>query len=141
MTALIEIIIKGVKEFSGQIVAAVLLAIAFAVFPSLRKLFRKKNEADDEVKQQLEQMQTSMNQMQIVMGQTLQQTQNKDNSEDEIRKQLELLQQEEQRLAHLKETLNHIDSALQNIQAQTEEDKKQKADLQKQIGVCQVNCV
>ena len=42
MTALIEIIIKGVKEFSGQIVAAVLLAIAFTIFPSLRKLFRKK---------------------------------------------------------------------------------------------------
>ena len=42
MTALIEIIIKGVKEFSGQIVAAVLFAIAFAIFPSLRKLFRKK---------------------------------------------------------------------------------------------------
>ena len=42
MTALIEIIFDGLKKFGGEIIAAVLLAIAFAVFPSLRKLFRKK---------------------------------------------------------------------------------------------------
>ena len=130
MTALIEIIIKGVKEFGGQIIAAVLLAIAFAIFPSLRKLFRKRDESDEEVKQKLEQLQS-------VLNQTLQ----KDNSEEVLRKQLEILQQEEQQLASLKETLKRHDSALQNIHAQTEEEKKQKADLQKQIGVCQVNCV
>ena len=51
MTALIEIIIDGVKKFGGEIIAAILLAIAFGLFPSLRKLFRKKNESDEEVKQ------------------------------------------------------------------------------------------
>ena len=122
MTDLIEIIINGVKEFGGQIVAAVLLAIAFAIFPSLRKLFRKKNESDEEVKQKLEQLQNALNQ-------TLQ----KDNSEERLRKQIEILQQEEQQLASLKEILKRQDSALQNIHAQTEEEKKQKADLQKQI--------
>ncbi len=94
MTALIEIVIKGVKDFSGQIVAAVLLAITFAVFPSLRKLFRKKNESDEEVKQKLEQLQS-------VLNQTLQ----KDNSEEVLRKQLDILQQEGQQLASLKETV------------------------------------
>ena len=122
MTALIEIIIDGVKKFGGEIIAAILLAIAFGLFPSLRKLFRKKNESYEEVKQQLEQLQS-------VLNQKLQ----NDNSEEGLRKQLEILQQEEQQLASLKETLKRHDEALQNIQAQTEEEKKQKADLQKQI--------
>ena len=42
MTALIEIIFDGIKKFGGEIIAAILLAIAFGMFPSLRKLFRKK---------------------------------------------------------------------------------------------------
>ncbi len=42
MAALIEIIIEGVKKVSSEIIAAVLLLIAFAIFPSLKKLFRKK---------------------------------------------------------------------------------------------------
>lgn len=70
MKALIEIIVDGVKKFGGEIIAAVLLAIAFGIFPSLRKLFRKKDESYEEVKQRLEQVQN-------VLSQTLQQTQKK----------------------------------------------------------------
>ncbi len=58
MSALIEIVIEGVKKFGGEIIAAVLLAVVLGLFPSLRKLFRKKNESDEEVKQQLEQLQS-----------------------------------------------------------------------------------
>ena len=46
MGALIEIIINGFKEFSGEIVGGILLAVVLWMFPSLRKIFSKKDDAE-----------------------------------------------------------------------------------------------
>ena len=54
MEALIEIIIDGVKKFGGEIIAAVLLAVALWLFPSLRKIFRKKDDSGEEMRKIIE---------------------------------------------------------------------------------------
>lgn len=47
MAALIEIIIEGVKKVSSEIVAAILLLIAFAIFPSLKKTIQEKERSTE----------------------------------------------------------------------------------------------
>ncbi|MBR0185687.1 MAG: hypothetical protein IJQ24_06630 [Synergistaceae bacterium] len=54
MEALIEIIIDGLKKFGGEIIAAVLLAVALWLFPSLRKIFRKKDDSGEEMRKIIE---------------------------------------------------------------------------------------
>ncbi len=54
-------------------------------------------------------------------------------SESEVQKQLEILRQEEQHLANLKEILLRKDEALRQAETQTESERQQKAELQKQI--------
>ena len=54
MEALIEIIIDGVKKFGGEIISAVILAVALCLFPSLRKILRKKDDSGEEMRKIIE---------------------------------------------------------------------------------------
>ena len=54
MEALIEIIIDGLKKFGGEIIAGILLAVALWLFPSLRKIFRKKDDSGEEMRKIIE---------------------------------------------------------------------------------------
>ena len=79
MEALIEVLIDGVKKFGGEIIAGILFAVALWLFPSLRKIFRRKDDSGEEMRKIIEEALIN-------------------SSPQEIRKQLELKNQEEKRL-------------------------------------------
>ena len=103
MEAVTGIIIEGVKNFGGEIVGGVLLAVALWVFPGLRKFFgRDKGQNDND-------------------------------TEAETRRQLEILQQEERQLAHLREILQRHDEALKLTETQTAEEIRRKSEIQRHL--------
>ena len=103
MENLIEIIIGGLKKFGSEIVFFILLALAFSLFPGLKRQYNKFK------------------------------WQNQNETEAEIQKQLELLQQEEKQLAQLKEVLKTHDEVLKQTEYQTAEEAHRKAEIQKKL--------
>ncbi|MBQ6971276.1 MAG: SEL1-like repeat protein [Synergistaceae bacterium] len=53
MTALIEIIIDGVKKFGGEIVGGILFVAALWLFPSLKRLLKKDEVSSEEARQKI----------------------------------------------------------------------------------------
>ncbi|MBR0069981.1 MAG: SEL1-like repeat protein, partial [Synergistaceae bacterium] len=59
-----EIIVDGLKKFGGEIVAAILLALAFGLFPGMRSLFKYKvqNQEEERLKSELKQKEEALKQ-------------------------------------------------------------------------------
>lgn len=105
MEALIEIIIDGVKKFGGEIIAAILLAAALWLFPSLRRIFRKKDDSVEEMRklleaiearrQEEEHLKKELKQHEEALKQAIPQ---EVMQKAEIQRQLELTRREEERL-------------------------------------------
>ena len=126
MVAFAEILIEGIKQFGGEIIGGILLAVALWIFPGLRKIFSKKDDSDSEVQEQLSKLEDKLNE-------TLRQTQKDDEKEAETRRQLEILQEEEKQLAQLKEILKRNDEALNQTGTQTAEEIQRKAEVQRKL--------
>lgn len=122
MGALIDVIAEGIKQFGGEIVAGVLFAVALWMFPSLRKFFGRKDDSAEEVKEELAKLKGILNE-----------SLKKDSSEEELQKQLDILKQEEEQLAHLKGVLQRNDEALRQAETQTAEESRRKEDIQRQL--------
>ena len=103
MEAAIEVIIEGIKQFGGEIIGGILFAVALWMFPGLRKFFGRDK------------------------------ARNEDDTESETRRQLEILQKEEQQLAYLKEALKRHDEALKLTETQTAEESRRKSEIQSQL--------
>mgnify|MGYP002623805293 CR=1 FL=1 len=103
MGALIDVIAEGIKQFGGEIIGGILFAVVLWIFPGLRKFFGRDK------------------------------GRNGDDTEAETRRQLEILQQEEQQLAYLKEALNRHDEALRQTETQTAEEARQREEAQRQL--------
>ncbi|MBQ3455860.1 MAG: hypothetical protein IJG36_05440, partial [Synergistaceae bacterium] len=103
MEAAIEVIIEGIKQFGGEIIGGILFAVALWMFPGLRKFFGRDK------------------------------ARNEDDTESEIRRQLEILQEEERQLAYLKEALKRHDEALKLTETQTEEESRRKSEIHRQL--------
>ncbi len=97
MGALIEIIISGVKKFGGEIVAGVLLAVAVWIFPSLGKIFRKKNDSSDEVKEELERLKDTLKEVLQRNDEALRQTESQTAEEAERRAEIQRQLEEQKR--------------------------------------------
>ena len=99
---------------AGKIIGGILFAVALWMFPGLRKFFgRKEDDSASEVKQELEKLKGILNE-----------SLKKDNSEEELQKQLDVLKQEEEQLAHLKGVLQRNDEALRQAETQTAEEAR-----------------
>lgn len=122
MGAFIEIIAEGFKKFGGEIIGGILFAVVLGLFPSLRKLFRRKDDSAEEVKEELAKLKSILND-----------SLKKDSSEEELQKQLDVLKQEEEQLAHLKGVLQRNDEALRQAETQTAEEARRKEDIQRQL--------
>ena len=74
---LVDGTISGAKQFSMEIVAAILFAILFWVCPNLRKLFRKKDNTSEMLRQDIAQLKEMLKRQEELSGTTKQQAEEK----------------------------------------------------------------
>ena len=136
MQDLIDVLIDGVKKFGGEIIAAVLLAVALSYFPSLRKIFRKKDDSEEMKKlleaiearrQEEERLKEELKQHEEALKHT---TPQEDAQKAEIQRQLELKLQEEERL---KEELRQREEALKEAEAKRQEEARRREEIERQL--------
>lgn len=114
----IEIIIDGVKNFGGEIVGGIMFAFALWLFPSLRKIFGKKDDSLAEVKEEIKE------ELKKVLHETLK----KDNAEEENQRQLEILHQEKARKTEEARRKTELE---RQREEKRREEERMKAEIQR----------
>ena len=148
MEAFWEFIFAGLKKFAGEIIGAVLFAFFLWAFPGFSSLFKYKNQNANNEKKSSEGLRKIAFTVAILFiifaGYKINENSKQATEEnrlhadvktgkEEIQKELEILQQEEQQLAKLKEELKRHDEALTQAKIKTAEEIRQKADIQRQL--------
>ncbi|MBQ7217561.1 MAG: SEL1-like repeat protein [Synergistaceae bacterium] len=122
MGAFIEIVIEGVKKFGGEIVAGVLLAVALWIFPSLRKIFRMKDDSSAEVKEELGRLNDTIKKVLQRHDEALGQTAEEAELRVGIQRQLEEQRRQE---------------ALRQAEARKPEETRQREEAKRQLEAMQ----
>ena len=121
MEDLIDILMEGVKKFGGEIIAGILIAIVMWLFPSLRKIFSRKDDSEEAMKK-LTEIQSAIEARH----------REEERLKEELRQREEALKQaeaqkaeESKRRVELQRELEAKQEALRRVEAQKAEEAKE----------------